>query len=87
MPDIEIYTSPLCPYCHRAKKLLKQKGVDFKEIDVLMSPKRRTEMRERAGGVNTVPQIFINGRGVGGSDELHALERQGQLDPLLRGEA
>ncbi len=83
MPVIEIYTTPFCPYCHRAKRLLKDKGVEFSEIDVMMAPKRRAEMRERAGGGNTVPQIFIDGRHVGGSDDLHELDRDGRLDPLL----
>lgn len=83
MPEIEIYTTPFCPYCHRAKALLKGKGVAFQEIDVMMAPGRRKEMRERAGGANTVPQIFVDGRHLGGSDELRELDREGHLDPLL----
>ena len=83
MAEIEIYTSPFCTYCWRAKRLLKDKGLDFTEVDVLLHPGRRAEMRERAAGRTTVPQIFINGRGIGGSDELAALEASGELDALL----
>lgn len=83
MPDVEIYTKPFCPYCIRAKRLLKQKGVDFTEIDIWLSAGRRTEMQERAQGRATVPQIFIDGRGIGGCDELMALDARGELDPLL----
>jgi glutaredoxin 3 len=82
--DVEIYTTPFCPYCHRAKNLLKQKGVDYTEYDVMMDSKKRAEMRERAGGRNTVPQTFIDGRHIGGSDDLVALDRKGELDPLLK---
>ena len=85
MPTIEIYTMPFCPYCVRAKRLLRQKGVAFEEINVMMAPGRRREMVERAGGRSTVPQIFIDGRGIGGCDELMALDRAGELDPLLEG--
>ena len=85
MAEIEIYTSPFCPFCWRAKRLLKDKGAPFTEIDVLLSPGRRAEMTERAGGRTTVPQIFIDGRGIGGSDELAALDAQGELDALLAG--
>lgn len=83
MATVEIYTTPLCPYCVRAKRLLNRKGVDFHEIDVWREPGRREEMTRRAEGRRTVPQVFIDGRGVGGSDELHALEAAGRLDPLL----
>ena len=83
MAEIEIYTSPFCPYCWRAKRLLKEKGLAFTEIDVLLHPGRRAEMTEKAEGRTTVPQIFIDGRGVGGSDELAALEASGELDRLL----
>lgn len=82
MPVIDIYTTPLCPYCYRAKQLLKSKGAVFTEIDV-SSGDRRQEMRERANGRHTVPQIFINGQGIGGFDDLAALDRAGRLDPLL----
>lgn len=83
MAQIEIYTSPLCGYCHAAKRLLNTKGASFAEFDIGSDPSRRGEMLERSGGARTVPQIFINGQHVGGSDELHALDRQGKLDPLL----
>ncbi len=83
MAEIEIYTSPLCLYCWRAKRLLKDKGLHFEEIDVLLHPGRRSEMTERADGRTTVPQIFIDGQGIGGSDELAALEASGRLDELV----
>ena len=83
MPDVIVYSSPFCPYCYMAKKLLTQKGVSFEEIDVVAEPSRREEMRQRAGGRNTVPQIFIGTIHVGGNDDLQALERAGRLDPLL----
>lgn len=83
MPKVEIYTTPLCPYCWRAKKLLGEKGVEFEEIDLWREGKRRAEMQERAEGRSTVPQIFIDGRGIGGSAELAALEASGRLDELL----
>jgi glutaredoxin 3 len=85
--DVEIYTTPFCPYCHRAKNLLKQKGVDYTEHDVMMAFNKRAEMRDRAGGRNSVPQIFINGRHIGGSDDLIALDDKGELDPLLKEDA
>ncbi|TVR97820.1 MAG: glutaredoxin 3 [Rhodospirillales bacterium] len=87
MPTIEVYTTPFCPYCHRAKTLLQSKGVAFTEIDVMMTPGKRAEMRERAAGRNTVPQVFINGRHIGGSDELAELDKAGGLDPLLADQA
>ncbi|MFO1128962.1 MAG: glutaredoxin 3 [Rhodospirillales bacterium] len=83
MPAIDIYTSPFCPYCHRAKALLSKKGVAFREIDVTDVVGARKEMEERAPGARTVPQIFIDGRPIGGSDELAALDRKGELDRLL----
>lgn len=83
MADVVIYTTMFCPYCHAAKRLLNEKGVAFEEIDVTMKPSERAAMRDRAGGRNTVPQIFIGETHVGGCDELHALERQGRLDDLL----
>lgn len=85
MANVEIYTSPFCGYCHAAKRLLKQKGVNFTEIDVLEHPDRKAEMVNRAKGGRTVPQIFIDGKHIGGSDDLHALDRRGGLDPLLAG--
>lgn len=83
MKPVEIYTSPLCGYCHAAKRLLSSKGVDFTEVDVLAHPERKAEMIKRANGGRTVPQIFIGDTHVGGSDDLHALERAGKLDALL----
>lgn len=79
---VEIYTSPFCGYCHAAKRLLKQKGAAFHEIDVSADPARRQEMMARSGR-HTVPQIFIGATHVGGSDDLHALDRAGKLDALL----
>ncbi|MGG7567799.1 glutaredoxin 3 [Rhodovulum sp. DZ06] len=83
MARIEIYTSPICGFCHAAKRLLSSKGASFEEIDVMMDPSRKPEMIERAGGRRTVPQIFIDGTHVGGCDELMALDRSGGLDPML----
>jgi len=83
MPKIVIYTTPICPYCVRAKALLKKKGARFEEIDVFMNTAARREMQEKASGRYTVPQIFIGERHVGGCDDLYALERAGELDPLL----
>ncbi len=85
MANIEIYTTPFCPYCWRAKRLLKRKGLAFTEIDLWSEPERRAEMLERAEGRHTVPQIFIEGRGIGGCDELLALEASGGLDRMLDG--
>jgi glutaredoxin 3 len=85
MPPVEIYTTRFCPYCHSAKALLKRKGVDFTEIDLAGNWERRDEMIERAHGRVTVPQIFIGMVHVGGSDDLHALERAGKLDALRAG--
>jgi len=82
MRRIRIYTTPICPYCVRAKALLSKKGASFEEIDVLMNRGAREEM-ERKSGRRSVPQIFIGDVHVGGSDDLHALEREGSLDPLL----
>jgi glutaredoxin 3 len=83
MPPVEIYTTRYCPYCNTAKALLKRKGVSFTEINLSQQMGRRDEMIERANGRMTVPQIFIGSAHVGGSDELHALERAGKLDALL----
>jgi glutaredoxin 3 len=82
MAKIEIYTTPFCGYCARAKGLLDQKGAAYEEMDVMMDEKKRAEMRERSKR-STVPQIFINGQHIGGSDELAALEQAGKLDPML----
>lgn len=87
MQPVVIYTSMLCPYCHRAKGLLKSKDVAFREIDVTMDPKGRAAMTQKAGGRTSVPQIFIGDTHVGGSDDLAALEAKGGLDDLLSGAA
>lgn len=86
MSAVEIYTTRYCPFCSAAKALLKRKGVSYSEIDVSRDWERRQEMIQRANGRMTVPQIFIGSVHVGGSDELHALERTGKLDPLLAGD-
>lgn len=83
MKPVEIYTSPLCGFCHAAKRLLNEKGVNFQEVDVLSQPERKAEMIQRANGGRTVPQIFVGETHVGGCDDLYALERAGKLDPLL----
>ncbi len=83
MAKVEIYTTMWCGFCARAKRLLDEKGVAYTEIDVTMDPEKREEMTRRAEGRRTVPQIFIDGRPIGGSDELYALEREGRLDALL----
>jgi glutaredoxin 3 len=85
MKPVEIYTTPYCPYCIAAKKLLDKKGVAFAEIDVSRDPALRQVMTKRSGGGRTVPQIFIGGMHVGGCDDLHALDHRGALDPLLAG--
>ena len=82
MADITMYTTPICPFCYRAKKLLSGKGVNINEVDVMMSPGKRDEMIARSGR-RTVPQIFIGDTHVGGFDDLAALDRAGGLDPLL----
>ena len=87
MSGVVMYSSRFCPYCHAAKRLLAGRGVAFEEIDVDFHPERRVEMRARAGGRHTVPQIFIGGHHVGGCDELYELERAGELAPLLEGAA
>ncbi len=83
MPPVTIYTTQLCGFCHAAKRLLAGKGVAFNEIDVGRNPELRVEMRERASGRHTVPQIFVGEIHVGGCDDLYALERTGKLDALL----
>jgi glutaredoxin 3 len=86
MAKIEVYSSLFCPFCFRAKKLLKQKDQEFEEIDVLAAPARKKEMIQRAGGRTSVPQIFIGDVHVGGCDELYQLEAEGKLDALLQQE-
>jgi len=83
MPRVRIYTTPICGYCYRAKSLLKKKGAEFEEIDVFMDADARQEMEAKANGCRTVPQIFIGEHHIGGCDELYALDRTGELDPLL----
>ena len=83
MAVIEIYSSVWCPFCYRAKRLLEQKGVDYQEIEVSDNPNLKREMLSRSDGRYTVPQIFIDGKGIGGSDELVALDQNGELDAML----
>jgi glutaredoxin 3 len=83
MSRVEVYTKFGCPYCARAKRLLDEKGVDYEEFEINSVPGKREEMLTRANGRTTVPQVFIDGRHVGGSDDLAELERSGQLDPML----
>jgi glutaredoxin 3 len=83
MKTVEIYTSPLCGFCHAAKRLLSQKGIEFSEVDVWANPDRKPEMIQRANGGRTVPQIFVGDVHVGGCDDLYELERSGGLDKLL----
>lgn len=82
-PKIQIYMTRTCPYCTAARGLLDRKGVAYEAIDVGAAPERRAEMTQRANGRRTVPQIFIGERHVGGCDDLHALDQQGKLDPML----
>lgn len=84
-PKIEIYLTRTCPYCAAARGLLDRKGASYTVIDVGAEPERRGEMTQRANGRRTVPQIFIDGQHIGGSDDLHALDARGGLDPLLGG--
>jgi len=83
MAKIEIYTKAFCPFCTRAKRLLESKGAAFEEFDITLGGPKRVEMIDRAHGRTTVPQIFIDDRHIGGSDDLAALDREGGLDPLL----
>ena len=83
MAKVEIYTKAFCPYCARAKELLRNKGQDFAEYDITMDNAKRAEMIARAQGGSTVPQIFINDQHIGGCDDMHALDARGGLDPLL----
>jgi glutaredoxin 3 len=83
MAQVEIYTKAFCPYCARAMRLLAEKGVIPQEYDITMGGPKRAEMLDRANGRTTVPQVFINGAHIGGSDDLAALEAEGKLDALL----
>ena len=84
MAKVEIYTKFGCPYCARAKRLLEEKGVEYEEFEINSVPGKRDEMLERSNGRHTVPQVFIDARHVGGSDDLAELERAGELDPMLQ---
>lgn len=83
MATVEIYTKPTCGYCHMAKKLLTSKKINFSEVNITAQPNKRAEMVQRAKGGTTVPQIFIDGKHIGGCDDLFALEQAGKLDPML----
>ncbi|WP_426038640.1 glutaredoxin 3 [Brevundimonas sp. DC300-4] len=83
MADVVLYTKPGCPYCMAAMGLLARKGVDFIEIVASNDPEKKAEMIQKSGGKATFPQIFIDGKHIGGSDDMHALDRRGQLDELL----
>ncbi len=83
MAKVTMYMTPICPYCRMAKRLLSTKGADVTEINVMCDPTARAEMRDKAGGRNTVPQIWIGQSHVGGCNELYALDRNGELDALL----
>ncbi len=83
MAKVEIYTKAFCPYCSRALRLLDDRGVDYDEYDVTMGGPKKAEMVERSGGRMTMPQLFIDGRHIGGCDDMMALDREGKLDPLL----
>jgi glutaredoxin 3 len=84
MPEVTIYSKSTCPYCHAAKAMLKRKGVAFTEIDVTYDREGQQAMAKRANGRSTVPQIFIGDKHIGGCDDIHALDAQGGLDPLLK---
>ncbi len=83
MADVVLYTKPGCPYCTAAKALLQKKGVDFTDIVASNDPEKKAEMIQKSGGRTTFPQIFIDGKHIGGSDDIHALDARGGLDPLL----
>ena len=83
MPKVEIYSQPFCGYCYRAKRIFEQKNVAYEEIDVMLHPSRRREMIDRAEGRSTTPQIFIDGKGLGGCDDITVLDQTGELDRLL----
>jgi glutaredoxin 3 len=83
---VQIYASMFCGYCHKAKRLLKGKGIDFQEIDVTMDAVKRQEMIQRSGGRTSVPQVFVNDRHIGDCNEIYALEAEGRLTALLQGQ-
>lgn len=84
MPNIEVYSGPHCPYCVKAKELLKRKGAAYTEIDVKADAAKMEEMLAKTNGRRTIPQIFIGGQHIGGCDDLYALDAKGGLDPLLQ---
>lgn len=84
MTRIDIYTTPFCPFCHRAKALLKSKGVEFNDIDVMMSPSKRRDMSEKAGGNTSVPQIFVDDEHIGDCNGIYEMESAGTLDAALK---
>ncbi|MEO0393069.1 MAG: glutaredoxin 3 [Pseudomonadota bacterium] len=81
--SVEMYVKMTCPFCHRAIALLDKKGVPFEKTDIMLKPAKRAEMIDRADGRSTVPQIFINGEGIGGCDDMYALDEAGKLDAML----
>ena len=85
MAEVIVYTTKVCPYCVRAKQLLKGKGVEFSEVDISSDPELRMQVMEKSGGRRTVPQIFINDAPIGGYDDMAALDKSGELDKLLAG--
>lgn len=85
MPRVEVFSGPFCPYCDKAKALLKKKNVEFQEFNVKSDEVKLGEMLERSNGRKTIPQIFINGHHIGGCDDLYALDGAGKLDELLKG--
>lgn len=85
MPHVEVFSGPFCPYCDKAKALLKKKNVEFEEFNVKSDEVKLGEMLERSNGRKTIPQIFINGQHIGGCDDLYALDGAGKLDELLKG--
>ncbi len=85
MPQITVYSGPNCPYCDRAKALLKKKGAAFEDVNVKVDEAKLAEMMSKSNGKRTIPQIFIGGQHIGGCDDLYALESAGKLDALLAG--
>lgn len=85
MQPVTLYTKPYCGFCHAAKRLLAQKGVEFEEIDISAQPERRPEMIQKANGRTTVPQIFVADTHIGGFDDMYDLDASGKLDPILAG--
>jgi glutaredoxin 3 len=83
LADVVLYTKPGCPYCTAAKSLLQKKGVEFTDIVASNDPEKKAEMVQKSGGRTTFPQIFVDGKHIGGSDDIHALDARGGLDPLL----